>query len=118
MTKRSRKTSGSRIAILSPSLAGQGAERKALYIAAGLLERGHEVDLLLQRFLCHYPEEIPKQARIFFSSDQIDAKTREYLGRIAAIPRPTCARSPSLANSLPAYRYVNELASRINCPCL
>ena len=88
MTSCSRRSFGSRIAILSPSLAGQGAERKALYIAAGLLERGHKVDLLLQRFLCHYPEEIPERARIFFSSERIDAKTRGNLGRIAAIPRP------------------------------
>ena len=77
-----------RIAILTPSLAGQGAERKALYIAAGLLERGHEVDLLLQRLVCHYPDEVPGQVRIFFSSGRSDTRTQTNLGRIAVIPRP------------------------------
>ncbi len=77
-----------RIAILAPSLAGRGAERKALYIAAGLLERGHEVALLLQRLICHYPEEVPDGVRIFFSSGRSDPRTRENLKRVASVPRP------------------------------
>lgn len=77
-----------RIAILSPSLAGQGAERKALYIASGLLDRGHEVDFLLQRPIFHYPEEVPGRARIYFSSERSDPRTRENLGRISGTTRP------------------------------
>ena len=77
-----------RIAILSPSLAGQGAERKALYIGAGLLERGHEVDLILQRLVCHYPEEVPEGMRIFFATERSDERTRSVLGRVSAIPQP------------------------------
>ena len=77
-----------RIAILCPSLAGQGAERKALYIASGLLERGHEVDFLLQRRIFHFPEEVPNRARIYFSSERSDARTRENLGRVSVAPRP------------------------------
>lgn len=77
-----------RIAILSPSLAGRGAERKALYIASGLLERGHEVDFLLQRLIVHYPEEVPSRARIYFSSERSDPRTRENLGRISGATRP------------------------------
>ena len=88
ISKTSCRSSRQRIAILTPSLAGQGAERKALYIAAGLLERGHEVDLLLQRLVCHYPEEVPDRVRIFFSSGRSDTRTRTNLGRIAAILRP------------------------------
>lgn len=83
-----------RIAILSPSLAGQGAERKALQIAAGLLERGHGVDLLLQRLLCHYPEEVPNRVRIFFSSRRCDARTQRNLERIANSPRPLVPHRP------------------------
>lgn len=94
MTNCSRRSSKSRIAILSPSLAGQGAERKALYIAAGLLERGHDVDLLLQRLLCHYPEEVPEGARVFYSSGRSDARTQRNLDRIAGSPRPLVSDRP------------------------
>ena len=84
----SRKPSGSRISILTPTLAGQGAERKALSIAAGLIERGHEVDLLLQRLVCHYPDEVPGTARLFFVSGRGDDRTRTNLRRMAAVPQP------------------------------
>ena len=69
-------------------MAGQGAERKALYIAAGLIERGHAVDILLHRFICHYPDEVPDRARIFFVSDRRDSRTTANLGRVAVVPRP------------------------------
>ena len=84
----SRPSTARRISILTPSLAGQGAERKALYVAAGLLERGYEVDLLLQRLVCHYPEEVPERARIFFQSKRSDERTRKNLERVPAVPRP------------------------------
>ena len=86
--KFSRRTVERRVAILTPSLAGQGAERKALYIGAGLLDRGHEVDILLQRLICHYPDEVPDRARIFFTSGGSDARTRANMERIVAIHRP------------------------------
>ena len=86
--KYSRRPAGHRVAILTPSLAGQGAERKALYIGAGLLERGHDVDILLQRLICHYPDEVPNQARIFFMSGCSDARTQANLERVVSTPRP------------------------------
>ena len=46
-----------RIAVLTASLAGGGAERVALTIARGLAGRGHSVDLLLGEVKCDYPEE-------------------------------------------------------------
>lgn len=82
------KPSRSRIAILTPTLAGQGAERKALFIASGLIERGHEVDLLLNRLVCHYPDETPGAARLFFTSSRSDDRTRANLRRMAAVLRP------------------------------
>ena len=91
MINRTHSATKRRIAILSPSLAGRGAERKALYIASGLLERGHEVDFLLQRPIVHYPGEVPSRARIYFSSERSDARTRENLGRISGVPRPLVA---------------------------
>ena len=55
-----------RIAILLPNLRGGGGERNSLTIASGLLRRGHEVDLVLKRFVCDYPEELPPGARLFY----------------------------------------------------
>ena len=86
--KHTRRSAGHRIAILTPTLAGGGAERKALYIAAGLLERGYKVDLLLHRLICHYPSEVPDRVRLFFLSDRSDADTPANLGRVAIIPQP------------------------------
>ena len=57
-----------RIAIVVHSLAGGGVQRKALLVAAGLLKRGHEVDLLPLRPECDYSDEIPEQCRLFFLS--------------------------------------------------
>ena len=86
--KTSRPSTVRRISILTPSLAGQGAERKALCTAAGLIERGHEVDLVLQRLVCHYPDEVPEGARVFFQSGRTDERTRKNLERMPAAPRP------------------------------
>ena len=77
-----------RIAILSPTLAGGGAERKALFIAAGLLKRGHEVDILVHRLVCHYPDEVPGRARLFYLSRRGDRETRALLDRLAVVPQP------------------------------
>ena len=77
-----------RVAVLSPTLAGGGAERKALFIAAGLLERGHEVDILVQRLVCHYPDEVPNRARLFYLSKRGDGEARGLLDRLAVVPQP------------------------------
>ena len=76
-----------RVAILTSSLSGSGQHLKALYIATELLERGYEVDLLLDRLICHYPDRVPKDCRIFFASGRGDAKTRENLERMAVVPQ-------------------------------
>ena len=77
-----------RVAVLSPTLAGGGAERKALFIAAGLLERGHAVDILVHRLVCHYPDEVPKRVRLFYLSKRGDGETRGLLDRLAVVPQP------------------------------
>lgn len=89
MTNAIRRFSPTHIAVLSPSLAGQGAERKALHIAAGLLARGHRIDLLLQRLVCHYPEEVPDHARVFFASGRSDRRTRAAMDRLSNVFQPT-----------------------------
>ena len=86
--KRSRQPVGHRIAILTPTLAGGGAERGALYIAAGLLERGHDVDLVLYRPVCHYPSEVPDKARLLVLSNRRDAETLTNFGGATVVPQP------------------------------
>ena len=110
--ERSSRLGGHRIAILTPTLAGGGAERKALFVAAGLLERGHEIDLILQRLICHYPSEVPDKIRLFFQSNRSDAKTRSNLGRIAAIPRPLVAAPMPWRVRYPRVALVSRLHRR------
>ena len=77
-----------RIAILVPTLKGGGAERKALAIASGLLRRGHEVDLVVERLACDYPYEVPGESRLFYihrSAD--DPDSQKNLTLMSAAPR-------------------------------
>ena len=78
----------SRIAILTPTLAGGGAERGALFIAAGLLERGHEVDIVLHRLVCHYPGDVPDKVRLFVLSNHRNSDTVANLEGESIVPRP------------------------------
>ena len=108
--KTSRPSTVRRISILTPSLAGQGAERKALYTAAGLIERGYEVDFLLQRLVCHYPDEVPDRARIFFQSRRTDERTRRNLERMSTVPHPLVSERRPWRVRCPRI----GLASRLN----
>lgn len=117
------RSSARRISILTPSLAGQGAERKALYIAAGLIERGHAVDLLLQRLVCHYPDEVPEGARLFFLSGRTDERTGANIGRVPVIPRPLVTkpfpwrvRYPRIALAARVYGYQLPLLASTRLP--
>ena len=106
-----------RIGILTPTLAGGGAERKALSIASGLLERGYEVDLLLHRLICHYPGEVPAGARLFFQSNGSDERTRPYLGRLSAVSRPLVPAPVPWSVRFPRVALVSRLR-RMQWPLL
>ena len=91
-------------------------------IAAGLLARGHRVDLVLQRLVCHYPEEVPHRARIFFASGRSDRRTRAMMGRldnvfqpIASEPLPWRFRYPRIGTlgRLPRRQYPLLLSTRL-----
>ena len=86
--KSSPRAFGCRISILTPTLAGGGAERAALSLASGLVERGHEVDLLLQRLVCHYSEDVLARTRLFYMARRGDAATRAILQQGAVTFRP------------------------------
>ena len=74
------------IALVIPDLGGGGAERSILALAAGLIRRGHKLDLLLFRTRIHYAEEVPEDARLFvLSRDRPDRRTEEGAGKV--LPR-------------------------------
>ncbi len=55
-----------RVGLALSGLAGGGAERATLTLAAALLERGHRVDLLLLRCVGAYRSAIPDGVRLYF----------------------------------------------------
>lgn len=55
---------GDRLAVFLPSLAGGGAERIALNLAAGFAARGHGVDLVLARAEGEYLDRVPAGVRV------------------------------------------------------
>lgn len=93
--KSSPRSFSRRISILTPSLAGQGAERVALTTAIGLTERGHEIDVLLEKLIYHYPDDVPSGMRIFsLSCRYADARTRTNLEHMPIILRPLVSGPP------------------------
>ena len=62
-----------RVAFVVPALYGNGAERSILRIAGGMIERGHEVDLVLLRPVIDLPDEIPRSARLVLMEDSVKA---------------------------------------------
>lgn len=68
-----------RVAFVLPNLAGGGAERVALTLAEGFLERGHQVDLVLLQATGELMDKVPPGARL------IDLKARRFRGALPAI---------------------------------
>ena len=99
--------SNRRVCILIPSLAGGGAERATLLLASGLLERGHEVDLVLRDLVCDYPDYVPHRARMFYFSrpgnSEVPSECRLQPFRpqpLVPTTLPTRLRFPRLALAL------------------
>ena len=54
-----------------------------------LLRRGHEVDLVLRRFVCDYPEELPPGARLFYLEPPgADERSAAGRGPLPVAPDP------------------------------
>ncbi len=66
----------SRIAMVIPHLRNGGAERVALSIAGGLLERGHHVDMIVLGKGVDYPNEVPERLRLLVLNDPREVATR------------------------------------------
>ena len=65
------------IALVIRDLACGGAERSVLWLARGLIERGHRIDLVLLRARIHYSKEVPRGTRLFVVDEKADALTQK-----------------------------------------
>ena len=89
---------GSRVhvALVLPNLRGGGAERSLLGVAKGLIERGHQVDVVLLGSRIHYPGEIPGDARLFVVDNKPDDRTTNgavhVLGKLIQLSVPPKSR--------------------------
>ncbi len=71
-----------RIAIVIPTLYGYGAERVMMRVAGGLIDHGHQVDLLLFRPVIDRPMEVPTAARIVLMEQRQNDSAKDQLFRI------------------------------------
>ena len=67
-----------RIALAIPDLRGGGGERSTLGIARGLLARGYTVDLVLFEDSNAYPNETPREARLFIRKSARAQRFRDW----------------------------------------
>ena len=77
-----------RIAMLMPSLAGGGAEKMFLRVAAGLARRGFAVDLLVERAEGPYVELVPTGVRLLRLDARLSGTTLPKLLRYLHRERP------------------------------
>ena len=77
-----------RIAMLMPSLAGGGAEKMFLMVAAGLARRGFAVDLLIERAEGPYVELVPTGVRLLRLDARLSGTTLPKLLRYLHRERP------------------------------
>ena len=70
------------VALVISTLRGGGAERTVLDLAAGLIHRGHSVDIVLFRNRIHFPTGIPEDAHLYVVDDRPDKRTEKYAPEI------------------------------------
>ena len=74
-------TARKRIAFAIADLSGGGAERSTLGIARGLIARGYAVDLVLFDDTNAYPDETPREARLFVLRSAGERRFRAWVRR-------------------------------------
>lgn len=101
-----------RLAILTSTLGGGGAQRSMIRLAAGIAERGYPVDLVLRRAEGHYADEVQEGIRV------VDLGASRMLLSLPALARYLRRERPSAV--LSALNYVNivglwaRLAARVD----
>lgn len=99
-------TRGNRLAIFAPSMAGGGAERGALKLAEGLIDRGFDVDLVLAAAKGPRMAEIPPRARV------IDLDARRVATSLPALARYLRLEKPRALASVLDHANVVALSAR------
>lgn len=99
-------TSGMRLAIFAPSMAGGGAERGVLKLAEGLVRRGFEVDLVLAAATGPRMTEIPPGARV------VDLNARRVATSLPALVRYLRRESPRAVVSVLDHANIVALLAR------
>lgn len=97
-----------RLAIFAPSMAGGGAERGALKLAEGLVDRGFDVDLVLAAAAGPRMVEIPPHVRV------VDLNARRVATSLPALMRYLRRENPrAIASVLDHANLVALLARRL-----
>jgi glycosyltransferase involved in cell wall biosynthesis len=88
-----------RLAILTSTLGGGGAQRSMIRLAGGMAERGYAVDLVLRRAEGHYVDEVQNGVRV------VDLDAGRMLFSVPALVRYLRRERPQAV--LAALNYVN-----------
>jgi len=88
-----------RLAILTSTLGGGGAQRSMIRLAGGIAERGYAVDLVLRRAEGHYADEVQNGVRV------VDLDAGRMLFSVPALVRYLRRERPQAV--LAALNYVN-----------
>jgi glycosyltransferase involved in cell wall biosynthesis len=100
--------SGGRLAIFAPSMAGGGAERVALKLAEGFVDRGFEVDLVLSA------AEGPRMTEVRDDVRVVDLDARRVLTSLPALARYLAKERPlALASHLNHANVVALVAAKL-----
>jgi glycosyltransferase involved in cell wall biosynthesis len=91
-----------RLAILTSSADGGGAQRSMARLAGAIADRGYTVDLVLGQAQGHYLDEISPEVRI------VDLRATRMLGAVPALARYLRREQPTVM--LSALDYVNIVA--------
>ena len=99
---------GGRLAIFTANMDGGGAERAMLKLAGGIVDQGHQVDLVLSRAEGHYLDEVPRAVRI------VDLRASRVLASLPGLIRYLRRERPSaMLTSLNHVNIVGIWARRL-----
>lgn len=97
---------GKHFAVFAPDMAGGGAERAALQLAAGLADRGHRVDLVLAAAVGPRMAEVPENVRL------VDLGSRRVLTSVPRLARYLRREKPDAIASVLDHANIAALVAR------
>jgi glycosyltransferase involved in cell wall biosynthesis len=102
LTRAARPATGTRVALVTSSMEGGGAQRAVAKLAAGLVAQGHAVDLVLAHARGPYLAELPPEVRV------VDLAVRRVA--LAVVPLAAYLRRERPRVVFSALDYVNVVA--------